>query len=42
MKEKIDFIIAWVDDGDKEWLSQRNKYAGKNPEDIADYRFRDW
>lgn len=42
MKEKIDFIIAWVDGWDKEWQMQRNKYAGKNPEDIADFRYRDW
>lgn len=42
MNEKIDFIIAWVDDNDREWQMQRNKYAGKNPEDLAEYRFRDW
>ena len=40
--DKIDFVITWVDGGDKEWQKERNKYAGKNPEDIADYRFRDW
>ena len=38
----IDFVIAWVDDTDTEWLTQRNKYSGKNPEDLADYRYRDW
>ena len=42
MDKKIDFVIAWVDDWDKEWQSQRNKYAGKNPEDLANFRFRDW
>ena len=41
MNEKIDFIIAWVDGWDKEWQMQRNKYAWKDPEDLADYRFRD-
>jgi len=41
MKEKIDFIIAWVDGWDKEWQKERNKYAWKDPEDLADYRFRD-
>ncbi|MBR3280730.1 MAG: Stealth CR1 domain-containing protein [Clostridia bacterium] len=42
MEEKIDFVIIWVDGGDKEWQQERNKYAGKDPEDIAEYRFRDW
>ena len=42
MNQKIDFIIAWVDGWDKEWQFQRNKYAGKNPEDMAENRFRDW
>ena len=41
MKEKIDFIIARVDGWDKEWQKERNKYAWKDPEDLADYRFRD-
>ena len=40
--DKIDFVVAWVDGSDKEWLKERNIYAGKNPEDIANYRFRDW
>jgi hypothetical protein len=40
--EKIDFVIIWVDGGDKEWQKQRNIYAGKDPEDLAAYRFRDW
>ena len=42
MNEKIDFIIAWVDGWDREWQMLRNKYAGKNPEDTAENRFRDW
>ena len=42
MSEKIDFIIAWVDGWDREWQIQRNKYAWKDPEDVADFRFRDW
>ena len=42
MSEKIDFIIAWVDGSDSQRQAQRNKYAGTNPEDLAEYRFRDW
>ena len=38
----IDFVVTWVDDTDTEWQAQRNKYAGKNAEDSAVYRFRDW
>lgn len=27
MKEKIDFVILWVDGSDKEWLKEKNKYS---------------
>lgn len=42
MNKKIDFIIAWVDGNDSQRQAQRNKYAGINPENLAEYRFRDW
>ena len=42
MDDKIDFVITWVDGSDKEWQIERNKNAGKDPEDVADYRYRDW
>ena len=42
MDDKIDFVITWVDGGDIEWQKERNKFAGKDPEDIANYRLRDW
>lgn len=41
-KEKIDFVVIWVDGNDKEWQKQRNIHAGKDPEDTANHRFRDW
>ena len=41
-KEKIDFVVIWVDGNDKEWQRERNIYAGKEPEDLAGYRYRDW
>ena len=41
MNEKIDIVIPWVDGGDIEWQKERNKYAGKGPEDFAVYRYRD-
>ena len=42
MDNKIDFVLIWVDGGDKEWQKERNRCAGKDPEDLADYRYRDW
>lgn len=42
MNEKIDFVLIWVDGNDIEWQKQRNIYAGKSEEDLAEYRFRDW
>ena len=42
MDERIDFVIPWVDGCDTKWKELRNKFAGTNPEDSADYRFRDW
>jgi len=40
--KKIDFVLIWVDGGDVNWQKERNRYAGKDPEDLADYRYRDW
>ena len=41
---KIDFVIPWVDGGDKNWIVQKNKYSGKQSENIdaTDERYRDW
>lgn len=38
---KIDFVVTWVDSNDKEWLSERNKYAPQNDK-IQESRYRDW
>ena len=42
MNEKIDFVITWVNDNDIHRKIQRDKYAGENSEDCAEYRFRNW
>lgn len=50
MNGKIDFVITWVDSGDKEWLKEKNKYKYDkldfNQKDIEEMtgnaRFRDW
>ena len=41
--EKIDFVIAWVDGNDKEWLAEKAKYSPSSMADSATpVRFRDW
>jgi hypothetical protein len=35
-------VLIWVDGNDIEWQKERNKYAGKNPEDVSPHLFRDW
>lgn len=41
--EKIDFVLIWVDGGDKNWLNEKNKYS-PTKKDISnsENRFRDW
>ena len=40
--EKIDFVVAFVDGGDREWLKKKAKYSSDlNVEDMA-MRYRDW
>lgn len=39
--EKIDFVIPWVDGGDKEWLRQRTLYANDGTI-INEAQYRDW
>ena len=26
---KVDFVIPWVDDRDKNWIIEKNKYSGE-------------
>lgn len=37
---KIDFVIAWVDGSDEEWLKEKKKYLPETDTDPK--RFRDW
>ncbi len=39
---KIDFVIAWVDGSDKEWLKEKAQYNPEFNADDAAHRFRDW
>jgi len=43
MKEKIDFVILWVDGSDKNWLKEKNQYSPKKI-DITNsaLRYRDY
>ena len=41
--EKIDFVIAWVDGNDENWLAEKAKYSPSTMADSAtSVRFRDW
>ena len=40
MKNKIDFVITWVDGNDEKWLEDRMKYDPSFKKD--DIRFREW
>ena len=44
-KDKIDFVITWVNGGDPNWLQVKNLYMGITDQDSVDTRarrFRDW
>lgn len=41
--DKIDFIIAWVDESDCNWKKQKDRYSSENDMLLeSDPRFRDW
>lgn len=40
--DKIDFVIPWVDDSDREWQKEKQRYSGNSAQDDRDIRFRDW
>ena len=44
MKDKIDFVIPWVDGGDPEWKKEKDYYSEKKSleDDDRNIRFRDW
>lgn len=41
-KDKIDFVLLWVDGNDPVWRQEREKYAAKASDDNREIRFRDW
>lgn len=42
-KQKIDFVLLWVDGNDPAWQKERSKYTSdKEKQDGNDRRFRDW
>lgn len=38
----MDFVIAWVDGSDQNWLSEKRKYSADDTQDDIDARYRDW
>lgn len=41
-KEKIDFVIMWVDGDDPLWQKEKSKYDLNSNADGSIYRYRDW
>ncbi len=41
-KEKIDFVIIWVDGNDPEWQKEKAKYSPNKNTDSRNIRYRDW
>lgn len=39
---EIDFVMPWVDGGDKEWQRSRDRYMTGEDGDKSEERFRDW
>lgn len=42
MKEKIDFVVTWLDSKDPIWQEQYKKYKYISTGDKSDARYRDW
>ena len=42
MKNKIDFVIMWVDGNDPLWQKEKAKYDTNSNADGTIYRYRDW
>ena len=41
MNEKIDFVVAWVDGKDLDWLADKAKYLSGTG-DVRAARYREW
>jgi len=41
-KQRIDFVLTWVDNNDPEWQREKAKYQGKVLSDEDLMRYRDW
>lgn len=39
---EIDFVVTWVDGGDKEWRNEKQKYTLSGNNDDREERYRDW
>lgn len=42
MKEKIDFVVTWVDGNDPKWQAEKSKYSPKEKIAAVDNRYKDW
>lgn len=41
-RNNMDFVIAWVDGNDKNWIKDKNKYLPDETQDVGESRYRDW
>ena len=39
---KIDSVLLWVDDKDKEWQKQKSKFSNEDVNKISSNKYRDW
>ncbi|QFJ54986.1 Stealth CR1 domain-containing protein [Pseudobutyrivibrio xylanivorans] len=42
MNKPIDIVIPWVDEKDKKWQSEKNKYAKQDGIEFSNVRFQSW
>lgn len=42
MEEKIDFVVLWVDDSDKKWQEDKQKFSELDVNNITANKYRDW
>ena len=43
VKQKIDFVIPWVDGSDPKWIEDYNKFITKDKSiDVTNFKYRDW
>lgn len=42
MREKIDFVVTWVNGSDGNWRAEKARYSGEGTIDDSEERYREW